>query len=408
MCSRHYDRGRRQAWAHAVGRLCWWARRSGLCEGDDGVGGGDLDGTASLEEVHGSIAIPSDRGSGRRIRRFFAFLGPAYLVSVGYMDPGNWATDLQGGARFGYALIWVLLMSNLMAILLQTLAARLGVVTGHDLAQACRAEYSRGAERRFVVLAEVAIAACDLAEILGTVIAPQAPLRNSAALGLFADGLRHVLDSLFAAVGNAAGRGRHPGARRHNRLVFRDPDLPGQAGRGGGILGLRPSLPAGSLYIAIGILGATVMPHNLYLHSALVQTRRIGADAGSKSSACRYYLLDAAIALNVAFFVNAAILIVSAAVFWRHGLDVTSIEEAYKLLPEFLGKGARSCSVSRLVCRPELDAYRNACRPDRDGGVSQSEDGPVVRRLITRLIALVPAVVVIALPVKSDTEAVDS
>jgi manganese transport protein len=135
------------------------------------LAGGISSDRRSLEEVHGSIAIPSEPGAGRRLRRFFAFLGPAYLVSIGYMDPGNWATDLQGGAKFGYALIWVLLMSNLMAILLQTLAARLGVVTGHDLAQACRAEYSRGLNAVLWVLAEVAIAACDLAEILGTVIA---------------------------------------------------------------------------------------------------------------------------------------------------------------------------------------------------------------------------------------------
>ena len=314
------------------------------------LAGGISGGRRSLEEVHGSIAIPSAPGSDRALRRFVAFLGPAYLVSVGYMDPGNWATDLQGGARFGYALIWVLLMSNLMAILLQTLAARLGVVTGHDLAQACRAEYSKALNAVLWVLAEVAIAACDLAEILGTVIALKLlfgipllwgclPTAFDTFLILYLQrwGMRRVEAVILALVATI-------GLCFVIQIFLAKPDVMGI------VSGLRPSLPAGSLYIAIGILGATVMPHNLYLHSALVQTRRIGADAASKSSACRYYLLDAAIALNVAFFVNAAILIVSAAVFWRHGLDVTSIEEAHKLLPSFLGKAAPILFGIALLC----------------------------------------------------------
>src|SRR5271168_3254613 len=237
------------------------------------LAGGISSGRRSLEEVHGSIAIPSDRGKFQKLRRLFTFLGPAYLVSIGYMDPGNWATDLAGGARFGYALIWVLLMSNLMAILLQTLAARLGVVTGHDLAQACRAEYSRGLNALLWVLAEVAIAACDLAEILGTIIAFKLlfglPLLWGCLITAFDTflllylqrwGMRQMEAVILALVATI-------GAFFLVQILLAQPDV------GAVALGLRPSLPPGALYVAIGILGATVMPHNLYLHSALVQTR---------------------------------------------------------------------------------------------------------------------------------------
>src|SRR5271169_6055127 len=283
--------------------------------------------TQSLPEVHGSV----DTGQASIWRRMFAFAGPAYLVSVGYMDPGNWATDLEGGARFGYTLLWVLLMSNLMAVLLQTLAARLGVVTGHDLAQACRAEYSRGLNAVLWALAEIAIAATDLAEILGTIIALKLlfglPLLWGCLITAFDTfvllylqrwGMRQMEAVILALVATIGGCFLV-------QMFLARPDF------GGIIAGLRPSLPVGSLYIAIGILGATVMPHNLYLHSALVQTRRIGSDARSKSTACRFYLIDAAIALNLAFFVNAAILVLSAAVFHRHGTEVATIEKAFEL-----------------------------------------------------------------------------
>ncbi len=370
-----------------------------------GLAGGISAERRSLEEVHGSIAIPSDPGAGRRLRRFFAFLGPAYLVSVGYMDPGNWATDLQGGAKFGYALIWVLLMSNLMAILLQTLAARLGVVTGHDLAQACRAEYSRGVNAVLWVLAEVAIAACDLAEILGTVIALKLlfgipllwgclPTAFDTFLHLYLQrwGMRRVEAVILALVATI-------GVCFLIQIFLAKPDVVGV------LSGLRPSLPPGSLYIAIGILGATVMPHNLYLHSALVQTRRIGTDAKSKSSACRYYLLDSALALNVAFFVNAAILIVSAAVFGRHGMEVTSIEEAHKLLPTFLGQAAPILFGVALLCAGQSSTLTGTLAGQivMEGYLSLRM-APWLRRLITRLIALVPAVVVIAIAGEEATQ----
>jgi manganese transport protein len=359
----------------------------------------------SLEEVHGSVQVPVGRGKIQRIRRLFAFLGPAYLVSVGYMDPGNWATDLEGGARFGYALIWVLLMSNLMAVLLQTLAARLGVVTGHDLAQACRAEYSRGLNAVLWVLAEIAIAATDLAEILGTIIALKLlfglPLLRGCLVTAFDTfvllylqrwGMRRmeaVVLTLVATIGGCF----------LVQIFLAGPDL------GGIVSGLRPSLPPGSLFVAIGILGATVMPHNLYLHSALVQTRRIGSDERSKSMACRYYLIDAAIALNAAFFVNAAILIVSAAVFHRHGTEVATIEEAFRLLPDFLGKGAPILFAVALLCAGQSSTLTGTLAGQIVmEGYLHLRLAPWLRRLITRLLALIPAVVVISVAGDQSTQ----
>src|SRR5262249_57808836 len=232
----------------------------------------------------------------------------------------------------GYSLIWVLLMSNLMAVLLQTLAVRLGVVTGHDLAQACRAEYSRGVNAILWVLAEVAIAATDLAEVLGTVIALKLlfgmPLLWGCAVTAFDTfvllwlqrwGMRTMEAAILALVATI-------GACFLVQIFMARPDPAGV------VAGFRPSLPPGALFVAIGILGATVMPHNLYLHSALVQSRRIGSDVASKRIACRFNLVDSAVALNAAFFVNAAILVLSAAVFHRHGVEVASIVEAHKLL----------------------------------------------------------------------------
>jgi manganese transport protein len=359
----------------------------------------------SLEEVHGSIAIPAPLGRWQRLRRLLAFLGPAYLVSVGYMDPGNWATDLEGGARYGYALIWVLLMSNLMAILLQTLAARLGVVTGHDLAQACRVEYSRGLNTVLWLLAEVAIAACDLAEILGTIIALKLlfglPLLWGCLVTAFDTflllylqrwGMRQMEAVILALVATIGGC-------FIIQICLARPDA-------GGILrGFQPSLPPGALYVAIGILGATVMPHNLYLHSALVQTRRIGTDALSKATACRYYLIDAAIALNAAFFVNSAILVLSAALHQHYGIRLTTIEEAHKLLPAFLGAGAPILFAIALLCAGQSSTLTGTLAGQIVmEGYLHLRMAPWLRRLITRSIALVPAVVVIWLAGEGATQ----
>lgn len=254
-------------------------------------------GSKSLEEVHGSVQTKHPK----LLKRIFAFAGPAYLVSVGYMDPGNWATDLEGGSRFGYALIWVILMSNMMAVLLQTLSARLGIVTGKDLAQACRAEYSKIASFALWILCEIAIAAMDLAEVLGTILGLNLlfgiPLLWGAAVTLFDTflllalqryGIRKMEAFIVGLISVIAGG-------FIVNLFLAKPDW------GAAAAGLSPSLPAGSLYIILGIIGATVMPHNLYLHSSLVQTRRVSRMVDSKAAACRYNLLDSTIALNAAF-----------------------------------------------------------------------------------------------------------
>ena len=242
----------------------------------------------SLEEVHDSVTTQYPV----LWKRIFAFLGPAYLVSIGYMDPGNWATDLEGGSRFGYALIWVILMSNMMAVLLQTLSARLGIITGKDLAQACRLEYSKSASYVLWILCEIAIAACDLAEVLGTIIGLNLlfglPLLWGALVTLFDTflllaiqrlGMRKMEAFILSLITVIAGG-------FIINLFLAKPDW------GMAITGLQPTIPHGSLYIILGIIGATVMPHNLYLHSALVQTRRVSRTVDSKAQACRYNFIE--------------------------------------------------------------------------------------------------------------------
>jgi manganese transport protein len=362
----------------------------------------------SLEEVHGTVPV----GHRHPLRRLFAFLGPAYLVSVGYMDPGNWATDLAGGATFGYALIWVLLMSNLMAVLLQTLSARLGLITGHDLAQACRAEYSRPVNFILWLLAEIAIAATDLAEVLGTIIALKLlfgiPLLWGCLITAFDTflllylqklGMRTIEAVILALVATI-------GACFLIQIVLARPELSAVAA------GFIPSLPKDAegsrltaLFIAIGILGATVMPHNLYLHSALVQSRRIGPDRASKAQACRYNLIDSAIALNAAFFVNAAILVLAAATFYRNGEVVDSIEEAHRLLPAFLGPVAPVLfGVALLAAGQSSTLTGTLAGQIVMEGYLHIRLAPWLRRLITRMVALVPAVVVIALAGEAATQ----
>ncbi len=357
------------------------------------IGESEAVGRRSLGEVHGTVGV----AHGNPLKRLFAFLGPAYLVSVGYMDPGNWATDLEGGARFGYALLWVLLMSNMMAVVLQTLSARLGVVTGHDLAQACRAEYSRPVNFALWALAEVAIAACDLAEVVGTVIALKLlfgmPLLWGCAVTAFDTflllwlqkyGMRKMEAAILALVVTIGGCFLL-------QIILARPDPSAM------MLGFRPTLPPGSLFVAIGILGATVMPHNLYLHSALVQSRRIGKDRASKAQACKYNLIDSALALNVAFFVNAAILVLSAAVF--HGkAEVASIEEAYRLLPGFLGASAPILFGVALLCAGQSSTLTGTLAGQIImEGYLDLKVSPWLRRVITRSLALIPAVLTIIL-----------
>jgi manganese transport protein len=347
----------------------------------------------SFEEVHGSVNTRQPT----LWRRIFSFIGPAYLISVGYMDPGNWATDLEGGSRFGYSLIWVILMSNMMAVLLQTLSARLGIVTGKDLAQACHSEYSKAASYVLWVFCELAIAACDLAELLGTILGLNLlfglPLLWGAAITLLDTflllaiqrlGIRKMELFIVSLITVIAGG-------FIVNLFLARPDW------GAAAAGFTPSLPHGSLYIILGIIGATVMPHNLYLHSSLVQTRRVSQMVDSKAQACRYNFLDSSIALNAAFFVNAAILILAASVFYHNGIVVTEIQQAYKLLEQLIGTRTASIAFGLAL----LAAGQSSTLTGTLAGQIVMEGfvkiriRPVFRRLITRSMALIPAVVVI-------------
>lgn len=372
----------------------------------------------SLPQIHGSVAVPAGRGW---LRRLLAFSGPAYLVSVGYMDPGNWATDLAGGARFGYRLLWVLLVSNLMAVLLQTLAARLGVVTGKDLAQECRDYYPRPLTVPLWLLAETAIVACDLAEVLGAAIALKLlfhlPLLVGVLLtaadvllllGLQRLGMRRleaVVLVLIATMGAAfafeLALSRPDVGPLLAALVPRGDDgraslLARLPGGGWSVLGLHGD----SLYIAIGILGATVMPHNLYLHSALVQSRVVAKSAAGKRQATRLNLVDSVVALNVAFLVNAAILVLSASVFHASGhTEVARIEDAHRLLAPLLGSGMASVlfAVALLASGQSSTITGTIAGQVVMEGFVRLRLQPWLRRLVSRLLAIVPAVLVLAL-----------
>jgi manganese transport protein len=351
---------------------------------------------ASLSEVHRSVAIPANLGF---VKRLFAFAGPAYLVSVGYMDPGNWATDLEGGARFGYQLVWVLLMSNLMAILLQTLSARMGIVAGMDLAQACRETYARPVAFALWVLCEVAIAACDLAEVLGTAIGLNLLFGVPLIWGVVLTGFDTLL---FLVIQNFGIRKMEAfiialvvtiGLCFGIEIFLSDPDWGGVVG------GFVPRLSSESLYVAIGILGATVMPHNLYLHSALVQTRSVEPSTEGKREACKMNLIDTGIALNGALFVNGAILIVSAAVFHGNGVLVTEIQQAHELLEPLLGTALASTlfAVALIAAGQSSTLTGTLAGQIVMEGFLRFRMRPWVRRLITRMIAIIPAVLVISI-----------
>lgn len=349
----------------------------------------------SLPEVHASVgtAHPSIW------RRMFAFAGPAYLVSVGYMDPGNWATDLEGGARFGYQLLWVLVMSNLMAILLQTLSARLGIVTGRDLAQACADAYPPLLSIPLWFLCEIAIAACDLAELLGAAIA----LNLLFGLPLLAGVLLTAADTLLLLALTGFGIRVIEGVVLSLITVIAGCFLVeiwlARPALGEVAAGLVPRLSSESLYVAIGILGATVMPHNLYLHSALVQTRRIGRTNEDKRRACRYNLVDSAVALNGALLVNAAILILAATVFYKRGVVVTEIQQAHELLAPLLGTTLAGIAFAvALLCSGQSSTMTGTMAGQIVmEGFLKIRMRPWLRRLITRLIAIVPAAIAISL-----------
>jgi manganese transport protein len=362
--------------------------------------------TPSLADVYRTVPV---HGLGF-VRKLLAFAGPGYLVAVGYMDPGNWATDLAGGSRFGYTLLSVILISNLMAVLLQGLASKLGIVTGRDLAQACRDHYSKPVSFGLWVLCEVAIAACDLAEVIGTAIALNLlfniPLSWGVAITAFDvllvlylqnKGFR-LLEALVIALVAVVG------LCFLFELIVSRPDMAGV------VRGFVPSLDIlqdrEKLYIAIGILGATVMPHNLYLHSSIVQTRRYEATNAGKREAVRFAFLDSTIALSIALFINAAILIVAAATFHRSGnTQVAEIQDAYQLLTPLLGVGLASTVFALAL----LASGQNSTLTGTLAGQIVMEGflnirlRPWLRRLITRAIAIVPAAITAILYGESGT-----
>lgn len=360
----------------------------------------------SLSEVHQSIDTTVGKKNG--FRKILSFLGPAYLISVGYMDPGNWATDLAGGSKFGYTLIWVLLMSNLMALLLQGLSARLGIVRGRDLAQANREAYPRSVNFILYILAEIAIAACDLAEVLGMAIGIQlltglplvwgvsiTVLDTFLLLFLQRLGMRKMEAFIITLVAVVA-------ISFLIEIIFAKPDLAEVA------MGFIPhALSDEALYIGIGIIGATVMPHNLYLHSALVQTRKIDrTDAGIKQ-ALKFNRIDTTIALNLAFFVNAAILVLAATIFFKTGnSNVAEIKEAHRLLPGFLGNLAPKIFAIALIAAGQSSTITGTLAGQiiMEGYLSLRVN-PWVRRLITRLLAIIPALLVIIIYGEKDVDA---
>jgi len=360
----------------------------------------------SLSEVHESVLIPAQTSSWRR---WLAITGPALMVSVGYMDPGNWATDIAGGSRYNYALIWVLLMSNMMAILLQSLSARLGIVSRRDLAQVCHEDYPPAINIPLYILAEIAITACDLAEVLGSAIALQllfglplvygvvlTALDTFLLLFLSNAGIRKLESFVIALVATI-------GVAMLIETILGQPDWRGLA------QGFVPSLPdVSALYISIGILGATVMPHNLYLHSSLVQTRKIGRNPEEIKKSILWNNIDTTFSLNIAFFINAAILVMAASVFYRNGFfGVAEIQDAHHLLEPLLGasiapiafaiallaSGQSSTITGTLAGQIVMEGYLNL------------RIRPWLRRLITRSLAVIPAVLVIAYYGENSTSA---
>ena len=353
----------------------------------------------SLAEVHRSVLVPKTASFWRKL---FAFSGPGFLVAVGYMDPGNWATDLAGGAQFGYTLLSVIMISNLMAILLQHLSVKLGVATGRDLAQACRDHYSIPTVWFLWILCEIAVAACDLAEVVGSAIALQllfgiplvwgcviTALDVLAVLYLQNKGFRYIealVVTLIVTIGGCFAA----------ELFFSKPGFVGI------LLGFIPSSQIitnpNMLYISIGIIGATVMPHNLYLHSSIVQTRKYEQNAGGKREAIKFATIDSTVALMFALFINAAILVLAAAAFhWSGHQDVAAIQDAYKLLPGALGV----TGASILFALALLASGQNSTLTGTLAGQIVMEGfinvrlRPWLRRLITRLVAIVPAICVI-------------
>jgi manganese transport protein len=361
----------------------------------------------SLSESHATIHVPRDKPAWRR---FLAFVGPGAMVAVGYMDPGNWATNIAGGSKFAYALLSVILISNLMAILLQTLAVRLGLATGRDLAQACRDAYPRPVSLFLWFLAEIAIAATDLAELIGSAIALNLlfgiPLLLGLCLTAFdvlillalqGKGFRYIEAFIIALIATVA-------------VCFAIELFLSKPNWNAAVAGYVPTLEIlrnpQMLYIAIGILGATVMPHNLYLHSSIVQTRKIEASSAGKREAIKFATIDSTVALMFALFVNSAMLILAASAFYATGrTNIAEIGDAYKLLAPLLGTALASTlfGVALLACGQNATITGTLSGQIVMEGFLNFRLKPWVRRLITRLIAIVPAVIVTALYGSSGT-----
>src|SRR6476660_4977028 len=358
-------------------------------------------GAVSLPEVHRTVVVPVTASFWRKL---IAFSGPGFLVAVGYMDPGNWATDLAGGAKFGYSLLAVIMVSNFMAILLQHFCIKLGVATGRDLAQACRDHYSTPVVWFLWILCELAIAACDLAEVVGSAIGLQLLFKIPLVWGclitasdvmlvlyLQTKGFRYIeaiVITLITIIGGCFAA----------EIIFSQPSLAGILV--GFVPGPRIVANQEMLYVSIGILGATVMPHNLYLHSSIVQTRKFEQTPGGRREAIKFATIDSTLALMFALFINAAILIVSAAVFhWSGHQDVAEIQEAYKLLSPLLGVSVASIvfAVALLASGQNSTLTGTLAGQIVMEGFLNFRITPWLRRLITRLIAIIPAVFVIGI-----------
>ena len=358
-------------------------------------------GQVSLPEVHRSIVVPTTASFWRKL---LAFSGPGFLVAVGYMDPGNWATDLSGGAQFGYSLLAVVMISNFMAIMLQHLCIKLGVATGRDLAQACRDHYSTPTVWFLWILCEIAIAACDLAEVVGSAIGLQllfgiplvwgciiTALDVLAVLYLQTKGFRYIealVITLIATIGSCFAA----------ELIFSKPALTGV------MLGFIPGphivMDQGMLYVSIGIIGATVMPHNLYLHSSIVQTRKFEQTPVGRREAIKFATIDSSVALMFALFINGAILVLAAAAFhWSGHQDVAEIQDAYKLLSPLLGVGIASIlfAVALLASGQNSTLTGTLAGQIVMEGFLNFRITPWLRRLITRALAIIPAVLIIGI-----------
>jgi manganese transport protein len=356
------------------------------------------DHTRSLPEANSTVDVPASAARVPSWRRLFAFAGPGFMVAVGYMDPGNWGTDLAGGSKYGYTLLWVILTSNLMAIFLQTLCARLGVATGKDLAQACRDYYSKPTSIALWLLCEIAIIACDLAEVIGSAVALNLLMGLPLHWGVLVTGADVLLLLLLINLG----------FRKLEAVVFvlvstigvcfayniylAQPDW--AAAATGVVIPKMPNIDA--LFVSLGILGATVMPHNLYLHSSIVQTRRYARDEAGKRNAIRFNTIDTAVALGLAFFVNAAILLLAAAIFFKTGTEVKELEQAHQLLRPALGGAAATLFAVALLCSGQSSTITGTLAGQIVmEGFLKIRIKPWLRRLLTRTLAIIPALVVV-------------